>query len=251
MEPVGDWDSVRGRFWPVHCWYNIYVMCGRYSLAIGYDAISDRFEFRGGVQLPMQYRPRYNIAPTQEVLTVVNPKGEGNEPRMMKWGLIPSWAKDPSIGNRMINARAETIVERPAFRQAFQRRRCLVVADGFYEWRKEWKHNVPMRIILKTGEPFGFAGLWDVWKSPEGAAIESCTIVTTTPNAVMEPIHNRMPVILPREAEAVWLDPANGDTAALRELLVPCPAEELESYEVSTLVNAPKNDLPDVLARVR
>ncbi len=134
-------------------------MCGRYSPAIDYDAINDRFEFRGRAQLPVQFRPRYNIAPTQEVLTVGNPTGEGNEPRMMRWGLIPFWAKDPSIGNRMINARAETILEKPAFRNAFSRRRCLVVADGFYEWRKEGKHKVPMRIILKTGEPFSFAGL--------------------------------------------------------------------------------------------
>ncbi len=146
-------------------------MCGRYSLAIDYDAINDRFVLRGGLQLPMHHRPRFNIAPTQEVLAVVNPTGEGNEPRMMKWGLIPFWANDPSTGSRMINARAETIVEKPAFRQAFQRRRCLVVADGFYEWRKEGKYKVPMRIMLKTGEPFGFAGLWETWKSPEGAAI--------------------------------------------------------------------------------
>jgi len=250
VEPAGDRDSVIYRLLVVHCWYNIHVMCGRYSLAIDYDAINDRFVFRGGAQLTMQYRPRFNIAPTQEVLTVVNPAGEGNEPRMMRWGLIPFWAKDPSIGNRMINARAETIVEKPAFRQAFQRRRCLVVADGFYEWQKEGKYKVPMRIILKTGEPFSFAGLWETWKSPDGAAIESCTIITTTPNALMEPIHDRMPVILSREGESAWLSSANVAAATLRELLVPYPAEQMDVYEVSALVNAPKNDLPDVLARV-
>lgn len=227
------------------------VMCGRYSLAIDYDAINDRFVFRGGVQLPMQSRPRFNIAPTQEVLTVVNPTGEGNEPRMMKWGLIPFWAKDPSIGSRMINARAETIMEKPAFKNAFQRRRCLVVADGFFEWRKEGKYNVPMRIILKTGEPFGFAGLWETWRSPEGNEIQSCTVITTSPNAVMEPIHNRMPVILPKEAESPWLDPAHGDAATLWKLLVPYSAKQMEAYEVSSLVNAPNNDVPDVLTRVR
>ena len=226
-------------------------MCGRYSLAIDYDAINDRFVFRGGVQLPMKYRPRFNVAPTQEVLTVVNPTGEGNEPRMMKWGLIPFWAKDPSIGNRMINARAESISEKPAFRNAFQRQRCLVVADSFYEWRKEGKHKVPMRIMLKTGEPFGFAGLWETWKSPEGAAVESCTIITTTPNALMEPIHNRMPVILPKQAESAWLSSANVDAAVLRELLGPYPAREMDAYEVSALVNVLKNDVPEVLARVR
>jgi len=226
-------------------------MCGRYSLAIDYDAINDRFEFRGGVQLPTPFKLRFNIAPTQEVLTVVNPTGEGNEPRIMKWGLIPAWAKDVPIGSRMINARAESIMEKTVFRQAFQRLRCLVAADGFYEWRKEGKYKVPMRIILKTGEPFGFAGLWDTWKSPDGAVVESCTIITTTPNALMEPIHNRMPVILSKEAESAWLNLANDDAATLRELLVPYPAEEMDAYEVSALVNAPKNDVPEVLARVR
>lgn len=225
-------------------------MCGRYSLATDYDAINDRFMLRGGVRVPMQFRPRYNIAPTQEVLTVVNATGRWNEPRMMKWGLIPFWAKDASIGNRMINARAETISKKPAFRNAFRQRRCLVVADGFYEWRKDGRHTVPMRIILKTGEAFGFAGLWETWESPEGTAIETCSIVTTTPNAVMEPIHNRMPVILPRKAESVWLDIAISNTAALQELLVPYPAEEMEAYEVSTMVNSPTNDTPEALARI-
>ena len=223
-------------------------MCGRYSLAIDYATINDRFSFRGGVEMPDHLRPRYNIAPTQEVLTVVNAE-QGNEPRTMKWGLIPFWAKDPSIGNRMINARAETVAEKPSFRNAFQRRRCLVVADGFYEWCKEGKYKVPMRIILKTGEPFGFAGLWETWKSPEDELLHSCTIITTAPNAVLEPIHNRMPVILSREAEAVWLD-AGTYPSLLRELLVPYPAEAMDAYEVSTLVNAPNNDIPDVLARV-
>ena len=124
----------------------------------------------------MEYRPRFNIAPTQEVLTVVKPAGEGNEPRMMKWGLIPFWAKDPSIGSRMINARAETVVEKPSFRNAFKSRRCLVVADGFYEWRTEGKQKTPMRIVLKSGEPFGFAGLWETWKSPHPATLTSCPL---------------------------------------------------------------------------
>ena len=250
VEPVGDTDGVIQRLCFVYCGYNIHIMCGRYSLAIDYGAIHDRFVFMDGLQLLMQHRPRFNIAPTQEVLTVVNPIGEGNEPRMMKWGLIPFWAKDPSIGNRMINARAETIAEKPAFREAFQRRRCLVVADGFYKWRKEGKYKVPMRIMLKTGEPFGFAGLWETWKSPEGAVIESCTIITTTPNALMEPIHNRMPAILLREVESAWLDPTSRDVGTLKELLVPYVAEEMDAYEVPTLVNAPKNDVPDVLERL-
>ncbi len=250
MNPLGNGNGIVGTFCVWHCWYNIHGMCGRYSLTTDYDALNNRFSFRGHVQLPLSLKPRYNIAPTQEVLTVVNPNCEGNEPRMMTWGLIPFWAKDPSVGNRMINARVETIMERPAFKNAFQRRRCLVVADGFYEWRKEGKHRIPLRIILKTGEPFGFAGLWETWKSPDGKTVESCTIITTSPNAVMEPIHNRMPVILPREAEAAWLDTRSTNLAGLRELLVPYPASEMDAYEVSTLVNAPQNDVPDVLARV-
>ena len=207
----------------------------------------DRFSFRG---FDLPYKPRFNIAPTQEVLTVTN-DGSENRAQFMKWGLIPFWAKDPSIGNRMINARAETVVEKPSFRQAFQKRRCLVIADGFYEWRRVpgSKTKIPMRIILKTAEPFGFAGLWERWKSPEGEWIRSCTIITTTPNALMEPIHNRMPVILSRESEAQWLDQSEEDVSVLRELLIPYSALEMDAYEVSSLVNSPKNDMPDVIAR--
>ena len=150
----------------------------------------------------------------------------------------------------MINARAETVAEKPSFKQAFQSQRCLVIADGFYEWRKHGKVKIPMRVILKTGEPFGFAGLWESWKSPEGELIHSCTIITTTPNAVMEPIHNRMPVILSKDKEAKWLDVSPSDAGELRELLSPYPADEMDAYEVSTLVNSPKNDMPDVMARM-
>ena len=220
-------------------------MCGRYSLAMDLDKLDERFTFRG-FQLVLE--PRFNIAPTQEVLTVIN-DGSENQGRLMKWGLIPFWAKDPSIGNKMINARAETVPEKPSFKQAFRKRRCLVIADGFYEWRGTGKQKVPMRIVLKTGEPFGFAGLWETWESPQDALVHSCTIITTTPNALMEPIHNRMPVILPREAEFQWLNVGDTDASELRELLVPYAADEMEAYEVSTLVNSPKNEVPDVIAR--
>ena len=210
------------------------------------DSLDERFTFRG---VDLSYRPRFNIAPTQKVLTAVS-DGSANRPRLMKWGLIPFWAKDPSIGNRMINARAETVAEKPSFRQAFRRRRCLVLADGFYEWRRQGKVKIPMRIILKTGEPFGLAGLWETWKSPEGRVVESCTIVTTSANPMMEPIHNRMPVIVPRDAEARWLDPEEQDPAALSDILVPYVAGEMDAYEVSTLVNSARNDTPDVVARI-
>ena len=192
-------------------------MCGRYSLATDIEGLDERFTFRCE---GLPHRPRFNIAPTQEVLTVTN-DGSQNQAQLMKWGLIPFWAKDPSIGSRMINARAETVAERPAFRQAFQRRRCLVLADGFYEWMKVGKSKVPMRITLRSGQPFGFAGLWETWKSPEGALVRSCTIITTTPNEVMEPIHNRMPVILPREAEGLWLAPGQTPASALKALSQP------------------------------
>lgn len=225
-------------------------MCGRYSLVTEIEELAERFGFEVG-GLPRQ--ARFNIAPTQEVLTVtptVTKDGSTNHVQSMKWGLIPSWAKDPSMGNRMTNARAETIGERPMFRQAFQRRRCLVLADGFYEWMKMGKSRVPIRVILKSGEPFAFAGLWDTWRSPEAVLVHSCTIITTTPNAVMEPIHNRMPVILPREAENLWLNTDQAKAGALNALLVPYPATDMEVYEVSGLVNSPGNDTPDVIARV-
>ena len=221
-------------------------MCGRYSLAMDYDALENRFTFRGGVQLPL--RPRYNIAPTQEVLTVIN-DGTDNPARMMKWGLMLFWAKDPKIGNRMINARSESVATKPAFRNALRYRRCLIAADGFYEWMKVGKSKVPMRIILSSGEPFAFAGLWETWRSPSNAVVHSCCIITTTPNAVMEPVHSRMPVILPREAEDLWLAPGQVQASALKGLLVPYPAAGMEAYEVSALVNSPNNDTLDVIAR--
>ena len=221
-------------------------MCGRYSLAIGLDDLDERFALKGSGLIQ---RPRFNIAPTQEVLTVVN-DGSENQCQSMKWGLIPHWSKHPSIGNRMINARAETVMEKPSFRQAFQSRRCMVVADGFYEWRKHGRVKIPMRITLKTGELFGFAGLWELWDSPNGEQIYSCSIITTTPNATMESIHSRMPVILSKDAEDRWLDVGLSDTDELRDLMIPYPDNEIEAYEVSSLVNSPKNDMSDVLSRV-
>ena len=224
-------------------------MCGRYSLVADMSELALRFDFEGGGETRP---PRFNIAPTQEVLAVTRDSGDSrNAARAMRWGLIPFWAKDPSIGNRMINARAETVDTSPAFRRAFERRRCLVVADGFYEWLKVGKERVPMRVSLSSGEPFAFAGLWETWRSPDGQPVASCTIITTTPNAVMEPVHNRMPVILPRNAEGVWLDTSGARSAAeLKELLAPYVGPGLEVYEVSKLVNSPRNDTPEVLARV-
>ena len=222
-------------------------MCGRYSMSSDLDTLQVRFGFQAK---GLSYEPRFNVAPTQEVLTVTN-DGSENHAQFMKWGLIPFWAKDASIGARMINARAETVVEKPSYREAFQERRCLVIADGFYEWRKEGKLKTPMRIVLKNGEPFGFAGLWGTWKNPEGERARSCTIITTLPNTLTEPIHNRMPVMLTRDAEALWLDPSNKGTADLRELLVPYDPSDMEAYQVSDLVNKYQNDVPEVTVRVQ
>ncbi len=227
-------------------------MCGRYSLVAGADQLALRFDFdAGGLDLA----PDYNVAPTQSVLTVRAADGPGDDRRhreavLMRWGLIPSWARDKSIGHRMINARAEAVAERPSYRTALQRRRCLVIADGFYEWQREGKARRPMRITLRSGEPFAFAGLWETWRDPEGERIQSCTIITTTPNGLVSAIHGRMPVILPPDLEDLWLDPDVKDSAILSDILAPYPAEYMRAYEVSALVNSPKNNVPDVIRRV-
>ncbi len=222
-------------------------MCGRFTLTADLNAVQEAFPW---MYVPEGLQPRYNIAPTQPVAVVAN-DGK-NRLDYFTWGLVPSWAKDPEIGSRMINARAETLAEKPSFRNAFRRRRCLVLADGFYEWRAsaDSKRKTPMYIQLASGKPFAFAGLWEVWNGPDGSQILSCTIITTSPNALMEPIHNRMPVILPPEAYPLWLLPGEQDPARLASLLAPYPAEGMHAYPVSTLVNSPANDLPACIAPV-
>ena len=214
-------------------------MCGRFTLTTDLEQLEMRFSFRA---TNLSAQPRYNIAPSQQVLAVIG--AEERRAGFLRWGLIPSWAKEPSIGDRMINARAETLAEKPSFRRALQKRRCIVLADGFYEWKAEGKKKTPMYITLKSHEPFGFAGLWETWKSPADETIHSCTLITTTPNTLMESIHNRMPVILSREAEAQWLDPATTAPERLLPLLTPHPAEAMEAYAVSLAVNSPRNDAP-------
>ena len=224
------WDEIEGRFLPA---------------SSGMDMVRERFAESG-----MDTAPRYNIAPTQDVITITS-DGETNVAQSMRWGLVPSWAKDISIGNRMINARAETLAERPSFRSAFRRRRCLVVADSFYEWKRDRRSRTPMRISLESGELFGFAGLWESWTSPEGHRILSCTIVTTAANEFIKPIHDRMPVILSPDAEPMWLDPDVQDTDALSELLTPYPSDLMSAYEVSSVVNSAANDVPECIAPVQ
>ena len=219
-------------------------MCGRYSLIADLGELARRFEFDGDW---LTFDSSYNVAPTQEVLTVVG--GESRRAGYMHWGLIPSWAKDPSIGSRMINARAETVAEKPAFRTALRRRRCLVLADGFYEWQKSASRRRPMRVVMRSGEPFAFAGLWETWRDPEGEVVPSCTILTTEANDLLRPIHDRMPVILSRDNEDLWLDRSESDPAALADALNPYPANEMYAYEVSSLVNSYVNDGPEVIDR--
>ena len=220
-------------------------MCGRYSLIADIQELARQFEFDG---TGFENSPRYNVAPTQAVLTVTN--REGRQGEYMRWGLIPSWAKDATIGNRMINARGETAAQKPSFSDALQRRRCLVLADGFYEWQKAGKGKRPMRIVLKSREPFAFAGLWETWRNPEGESLHSCTIITTEANDLLRPIHERMPVILPRELDEFWLDGDVTNPAALTDVLSPYPEELMEVYEVSPLVNKATNDGAELIVPV-
>jgi putative SOS response-associated peptidase YedK len=221
-------------------------MCGRFVLFSSPEELREAFAVQ---QVRFQVEPSYNVAPTQNVAVVVQREG-GNTLEKMRWGLIPAWAKDPAIGSRMINARAETVGEKPSFKRPLKDRRCLVVANGFYEWQKTGQAKIPMFIRLKSGQPFGFAGLYDVWTSPEGEAVASCTIITTSANDLMQPIHDRMPVILPRSQQSTWLNPAIQTAADVLPLLVPYAAADMEAYPVSRLVNSPENNSPDCIRPV-
>lgn len=214
-------------------------MCGRFTLTVDPGQLQETFQW---LDIQGDFIPRYNIAPSQPVAVVPNDGSRRLD--FYIWGLIPSWAKDAKIGSRIINARAETLAEKPAFRGPFRYKRCLIFADGFYEWRQDQnsKLKVPMYIHMKSKKPFAFAGLWDLWQSPDGSEIKSCTIITTEPNELVAQIHNRMPAILRPDACEVWLDPQMKDTSRLSELLSPYPADEMVAYPVSRAVNDPQND---------
>jgi putative SOS response-associated peptidase YedK len=225
-------------------------MCGRFTQA--QIAELDREVFKL-LEIP-RLEPRYNVAPTQDV-AVVREGGRGEERRgergsrgrtlaFIKWGLVPHWTDDPTIGNRLINARAETADQKPAFRDAFRERRCLVPADGFYEWQRTSHGKQPYYVRLADGGVLAFAGLWDRWVSPDGEPLESFTILTTKPNDVVAPIHDRMPVILPPDGYDRWLDPAAVRRRDLEELLQPYPADAMTAYPVSRYVNSPRNEGP-------
>jgi putative SOS response-associated peptidase YedK len=224
-------------------------MCGRYSLYADYKGLLKRFDIEEASLKEEEYVQNFNVAPSQQVVAVVN-DGTKNRLGLLRWGLIPPWAKDEKIGYKMINARAETAAEKPSFRNAFKKKRCLVVADSFYEWRRTEDRKIPMRIKMKSGEPFAFAALWESWKSPEGETINSCSILTTKSNDLMASIHDRMPVILSKEEEKIWLDPKVQDFEVLGPLLKPFDEKEMEAYEVSDAVNSPKNNGPELIEKI-
>lgn len=222
-------------------------MCGRFTLTNpDPNVIAKTFNLDA---VPADLSAHYNVAPSQAIPTVIRDAEGQNHLAFMHWGLIPSWSKDASGASKMINARAETIATKPAFRTALSKRRCLVIADGFYEWRTEEDGpKTPMYIQLADKQLFGFAGLWERWTEPEsGEVLTSCTIITTTPNDLMKSIHNRMPVILPRDAYAEWLDYKQTDANAVTPLLVPYPADKMIAYPVSRRVNNVRYDAPDLV----
>jgi putative SOS response-associated peptidase YedK len=217
-------------------------MCGRYRLSRRKQLIAEYFETDNEVD----WEPRYNIAPSQPVGVIrQDPARPQRQFTLARWGLIPSWASDASIGFKTINARAETVASKPAFRDAFMSRRCLLPADGFFEWRRSGKEKQPFHFGMQDDSLFAFAGLWDRWRDPAGAVIESCSILTTTPNSLLADMRDRMPVILRPEHYDLWLDPGFKDVKALAEVLAPFDAGKMRRFPVSTRINAVTNDDPD------
>jgi len=220
-------------------------MCGRYTLAKPLQEIE---ELVGDIRNEVPLIPRYNVAPSQPILTVLN-----RQPRDLtftQWGLVPRWVKDPSMGSRMINARSETIAEKPAFKSSFKYHRCLLLADGFFEWRKVegQEYKTPMYIRLRSCEPFAFAGIYADWQGPDGSEITTSAIITTSPNRLVSRIHNRMPVILARDHMKAWMDPSLEKLTELEHVFAPYPDTEMEAYEVSRKVNKVAFDAPECIA---
>ncbi|TFG37995.1 MAG: SOS response-associated peptidase [Syntrophobacterales bacterium] len=217
-------------------------MCGRFVMISDLSVIEEAFDVR---EFSGDVKPSFNIAPGREIASVIHDTTNRLIP--LKWGLVPPWAKDLAIGNRLINARAETVAEKPSFRAAFKKRRCLILANGYYEWKKQGTVKIPHYICLKSERPFGFAGLYESWTSNDSETLATCTIITTEPNELLRPLHDRMPAIVPKDREARWLDPAVTEEEDLLPILKPYADEEMEFREVSTLVNSPFNDIPECI----
>ena len=219
-------------------------MCGRFVLIATVEELVEKFRIAEANKI----NARYNIAPTQTIAAVREQQGT-RKLDSLRWGLVPSWSKDEKIGARMINARAETVHEKPAYRAPFKKRRCIVPASGFYEWARVGKEKRPHYVRFRDEKPFGIAALWDVWEG-EGGAIESCTLITTSANKLVGAIHDRMPVILPPADYDAWLDPEFTDKEKLKKLLRPYPEKEMEAFEISKEVNSPKNENPELIKPV-
>jgi putative SOS response-associated peptidase YedK len=221
-------------------------MCGRFTFAISPELLAEVF----GVPVLEEIPHRYNIAPSQPVPIIREAATDGRYLSSIRWGLVPHWAKDPSIGNRMINARCETVHEKPAFRQAIRARRCIVPASGFFEWAASPEGKSPHYVTMRDGSPLAFAGIWDSWKTPEGEILETCAILTTTANSLMAPLHDRIPVLLHPSEFELWLDRSMNNPEKLQRLYQSYPAELLQEREVSSMVNNPTHDTPENITPV-
>lgn len=215
-------------------------MCGRFTLFADYDEILERFDVDVAFD-EENYFPNFNVAPSQSIISIIN-DGNSNRLGSLRWGLIPGWAKDEKVGYKMINARSETVNEKPSYRHAFLKKRCIIPMDSFYEWKVKENGKVPMRIKMKSDEIFGVAGLWEAWKNSNGQTIHSCTILTTEANSLVKDIHDRMPVIFTRKNEKKWLNPSLQEKETLKSMLVPFDAALMDAYPVSSEVNSPKNN---------
>lgn len=222
-------------------------MCGRFTSFLSPEILENTF----GVQAPPDISPRYNVAPTQQVWIIREAATGGRHLSSVRWGLVPHWAKDLSIGSRMINARCETVHEKPAFRQAIRSRRCIVPASGFFDWATTPTGKIPHYVTMRDGSPLAFAGIWESWKTPEGEPLETCAILTTAANNLIAPIHDRIPVILHPTEFDHWLDRSLNNPEKLQRFYQPYPAELLQEWEVSTIVNNASHETPETIAPVK
>ncbi|WP_438350043.1 SOS response-associated peptidase [Paenibacillus sp. FA6] len=223
-------------------------MCGRYTITNSMEKLLIRYLTKDSTML--HYTPKYNAAPMQFIPAVIH-NGSENRLGELRWGLVPSWAKDQKLGSKMINARAETLLEKASFKRLVSTRRCIIPADGFYEWKKQGSSKQPMRIVMRDEDIFSMAGLYDIWIDSDGKKLSTCTIITTTPNSLIADIHDRMPVILRRDDEAEWLSRDNHDESSLMALLRPYETDKMHAYPVSTAVGNVKNDSKELIEEIK